>query len=34
MRTVLLFVPALICAGSMLVCFRMMNRGHQMNGHR
>jgi len=28
MRTVLLFVPALICAGSMLMCVRMMTRGH------
>ena len=28
MRTVLLFVPALICAGSMLMGFRMMTRGH------
>ncbi|MEP6973782.1 MAG: hypothetical protein ABI869_06540, partial [Actinomycetota bacterium] len=27
MRTVLLYVPALICAGSMIVCVRMM-RGH------
>jgi hypothetical protein len=32
MRTVLLFVPALICAGSMLVCVRMMTRGHRDEG--
>jgi len=28
MRTVLLYVPALICAGSMFVCVRMMTRSH------
>lgn len=29
MRTVLSFVPALICAGSMIVCVRMMSRGRR-----
>lgn len=28
MRFVLLYIPALICAGSMIVCVRMMSRGH------
>jgi hypothetical protein len=28
MRTISLYAPALICAGSMLVCVRMMSRGH------
>lgn len=28
MRTLLLYVPALICAGSMLVCIRMLTRSH------
>ena len=28
MRTVLLYIPALICAGSMLVCVRMMRGAH------
>ena len=28
MRTVLLYVPALICAGSMFVCVRMMSGKH------
>jgi len=28
MRTILLFAPAMLCAGSMLVCVRMMARGH------
>jgi hypothetical protein len=28
MRNVLLYAPALVCAGSILVCVRMMRRGH------
>ncbi len=28
MRAVLLYVPALICAGSMFVCVRMMSGKH------
>lgn len=27
MRTIALYIPALICAGSMIVCVRMMSRG-------
>lgn len=29
MRTVLPYVPAFICAGSMIVCVRMMRGGHR-----
>ena len=28
MRIVFVYIPALICAGSMFVCVRMMSRGH------
>lgn len=28
MRTLLTYLPALLCAGAMLVCFRMMMRSH------
>ena len=29
MRTVLTFVPALLCAGTMFICFRMMAGKHK-----
>lgn len=28
MRTLVSYLPALLCAGAMLVCFRMMMRSH------
>lgn len=33
MRTISLYIPALICAGSMLVCVWMMSRGHGRSTH-
>ncbi len=33
MRIVLLYIPALICAGSMIVCVRMMTRSHGNEAH-
>ena len=29
MRTISLYIPALICASSMIICVRMMSRGHR-----
>jgi hypothetical protein len=33
MRTISLYIPALICAGSMLVCVRMMSRNRGRPTH-
>ena len=32
MRTVLTFVPGLLCAGTMFACFRMMAGKHHASG--